>query len=230
MLRYVIMVFSAMVALSCLSHTASAASPYRHCIRISFPGKDLGTMTNLCNKNLYAIWVDDRGEHDSAIGKNASVSIGRVRGPFQIKDAILQNDGSASPSSNKLDSMSNSGTNPRSNGEVCRISGNKCMATCETTFPGQENQCLNACTSKSVSCMQTGHAIPAQLGVNTLRGNGSVRLVASKPSVGPTADQLWQCSGLMGANPVLCVGGRAYLCLSHRFSQNQGDTARACSN
>lgn len=67
-----------------------ASSTYRGCIRFSFPGNNLATMTNICNNNLYATWFDDNGEHVTAIGGGASANLGRIHGQIRFEDADPQ--------------------------------------------------------------------------------------------------------------------------------------------
>ena len=84
----VVLLFS--LSLCLLEGNAFADARWKRCIRMSFPGKAEGLMTNLCSKNLYAIWYDDKGEHSTAIGANQGLGLGRIHGRFQVHDAYPQ--------------------------------------------------------------------------------------------------------------------------------------------
>lgn len=92
MLKFLKIALLLSVLLSLLESNALADARWKRCIRMSFPGNNQGTMTNLCNKYLYVTWYDDRGEHTTAIGANVSSGLGKIHGRFQIHDAYPQSD------------------------------------------------------------------------------------------------------------------------------------------
>ena len=100
---------------------AFADARWKRCIRMSFPSPKQGTMTNLCNNNLYATWYDDRGEHSTAIGSHSHLGLGTIHGRFQVHDAYPQS--GFGDNSEKARSRSSSGSGSNSNFRRQQTSG-----------------------------------------------------------------------------------------------------------
>lgn len=160
MIRILLILTSIVIGVSFNASSADAASKYRHCIRISFPGKDHGTITNLCNKNLYAKWVDDRGEHDTAVGKFTSLSIGRINGPFQIIDAMLQNDSVGSQNNEKKESPTRTA--------FCLENARQCYFACSDEGFERARQCHDTCFAQNLACDASGKKFFLMAGLNSI--------------------------------------------------------------
>ena len=153
--RLLFLIISAFFCISAASTHAFASPKYRRCARISLPGKDLGTLTNLCNRNLYITWVDDNGNHYSAVGSNSSANIGRIHGPFQIVDATPQSGLDEGDSQGQQNQPAAKSRSPRRSREEIIEAANACWAqddVCLSACSGR-NYCMDQCGIQAVSCV-----------------------------------------------------------------------------
>ena len=163
--KHLVQALSILIFFFCHQCNASATSQYRHCIRMSFTGDGGGTITNLCNKALYAIWYDDAGEHDTAIGKNGFSHLGRIRGSFQVKDAMFQNDSAATTQRGIQQSKVVASTTGNREA-ACRDRGNSCGVPCMDMSHEAGHACAVICDKAVETCERTGRLFNATIGYN----------------------------------------------------------------